>query len=55
MSERKDVNPPHNAPKPLPAHQHDPAMSGWCPICQEAARQDRRNHPEKYVDRGRER
>lgn len=29
---------PYNEPVPLPPHQHDPIMSGWCGICQEAAR-----------------
>jgi hypothetical protein len=45
------VNPPFNKPAPLPPHQHDALMSGWCPICRENAELDRKNHPENYAKR----
>ncbi len=54
MRKTKDVNPPFNAPKPLPPHQHDPpGYDHRCGLCRELARLARERNPER--DRGRER
>jgi hypothetical protein len=52
----KNVNPDHNRSAPQPTGcNHDPKYSGYCMACLHRALIHRKVHPEKYVDRGRER
>ncbi|MGH9444149.1 MAG: hypothetical protein ACRD3O_00140 [Terriglobia bacterium] len=60
MKPRNDgnVNPPFNAPKPLPPHSHEDGFHPWCEICIAQREKDRELHPERYYrspDQGRER